>query len=96
MSALRMNGSALTNFLGGSPGAVALRLIVVSFVVGLILATFGFEPSDIIDGFVRLCRSVVDFGFSDVRKIGRILATGALVVVPVWILLRLLDMRRGR
>ncbi len=91
-----MNGSALTNILGGSPGALALRLVVVSFVVGLILATFGFEPSDIIDSFVRLAHSVVDFGFSDVRKIGRILATGALVVVPVWILLRLLDMRRGR
>jgi len=96
MSDLRMNGSALTNILGGSPGALALRLVVVSFVVGLILATFGFEPSDIIDSFVRLCRGIVDFGFSDVRKIGRILATGALVVVPVWVLLRLLDMRRGR
>jgi len=86
----------LTNFLGGSPGAVALRLVVVSFVVGMILVTFGFEPADIVDSFVRLVHRLVDFGLTDVREIGRILATGALVVLPVWIVLRFMDSRRAR
>jgi hypothetical protein len=86
----------LTNFLGGSPGAVALRLVVVSFVVGMILVTFGFEPADIVDSFVRLFHRLVDFGLTDVREIGRILATGALVVLPVWIVLRFMDSRRAR
>jgi hypothetical protein len=86
----------LTNFLGGSPASVALRLIVVSFVVGLILATFGFEPGDILDSFTRLARRILEFGLSDIRQVGRVLATGALVVLPVWLVLRVLDSRRAR
>ncbi|HEY1943595.1 MAG TPA: DUF6460 domain-containing protein [Roseiarcus sp.] len=86
----------LTNFLGGSPGLVALRLLVVSFIVGMILVTFGFEPADIIDSFVHMARHMLDMGVSDIRQIGRVLATGALVVLPIWLLLRLLDSRRAR
>ncbi len=86
----------LTNFLGGSPGLVALRLLVVSFIVGMILVTFGFEPADIIDSFVHMARRMLDMGVSDIRQVGRVLATGALVVLPVWLLLRLLDSRRAR
>ena len=85
-----MSSPMLTNFLGGSPASVALRLIVVSFVVGMILVTFGFEPADIVESFMRLAHRLVDFGLTDVRQIGRILATGALVVLPVWLVLRLL------
>ena len=91
-----MSNSAITGFLGGSPASVALRLIVVSFIVGMILVTFGFEPADILDSFVRLAHRLVEFGLTDVRQIGRILATGALVVLPVWLVLRLLDSRRAR
>ncbi len=86
----------LTNFLGGSPLSVALRLVVVSFIVGVILVTFGFEPADIVDSFMRLVHRLVEFGLTDVRQIGRILATGALVVLPVWLVLRLLDSHRAR
>ena len=75
---------------------MALRLFVVSFIVGIFLVMFGFEPADIVDSFVRLVRRLVEFGFTDMRQIGRILATGALVVLPVWIVLRLLDSRRPR
>lgn len=91
-----MSSPMLTNFLGGSPASVALRLLVVSFVVGMILAAFGFEPWDIIDGFARMARHAVEFGLSDIRQVGRVLATGALVVLPVWLVLRVLDSRRAR
>ncbi|MGO4869938.1 MAG: DUF6460 domain-containing protein [Roseiarcus sp.] len=91
-----MSGPMLTNFLGGSPASVALRLVVVSFVVGMILVAFGFEPADIVESFMRLAHRVIDFGLTDVRQIGRILATGALVVLPVWLVMRLLESRRAR
>ncbi len=91
-----MSSPMLTNFLGGSPASVALRLIVVSFIVGMILVMFGFEPADIVDSFVRLAHRLVEFGLGDVRQIGRILATGTLVVLPVWLVLRLLDSHRAR
>lgn len=86
----------ITGFLGGSPAGVALRLLFVSFVVGMILATFGFEPETIIQSFVRAFRRLIEFGLTDVRQIVRILATGAIVVLPVWLVLRLLDARRAR
>ena len=81
-------------FLGGSPAMVALRLIVVSFVVGIVLETFGFDPATLLAEAVRTVRQIVELGFSDIHEVGRILLTGAMVVLPVWLVLRLLDSSR--
>lgn len=78
-------------FIGGSPTMVAVRLIVVSFVVGIVLETFGFDPATLMAEAGRTVRQIVELGFTDIRQIGRILLTGAMVVVPVWLLLRLVD-----
>ena len=80
--------------LGGSPAMVAVRLIVVSFVVGIVLETFGFDPATLLSEAARAARQIVELGFSDIRQVGRILLTGAMVVVPVWLVLRLLDSSR--
>jgi hypothetical protein len=85
---------AVGRFLGGSPLTVAVRLIVVSFVVGILLETFGFDPATLLTEVVRGARRIVELGFSDMRQVGRILLTGAMVVVPVWLVLRLLDASR--
>jgi hypothetical protein len=86
----------MNGFLGGSLPAVALRLLVVSFVVGLLLTMFGFEPETIYDRFVEFLRHFLVFGLDDLRRFGRILLTGVMVVAPIWLVLRLLDMRRAR
>jgi hypothetical protein len=83
-------------FLGGSLPAVAVRLLVVSFVVGMLLAMFGFDPETIYVRFVELARHILDFGLTDLRQFGRILLTGAMVVLPIWFILRLMDSRRAR
>lgn len=83
-------------FLGGSLPAVAVRLLVVSFVVGMLLAMFGFDPETIYARFVELARHILDFGLTDLRQFGRILLTGAMVVVPIWFILRLMNSRRAR
>lgn len=90
-----MNSTALTNFIGGSLPAVALRLIVISFIVGLLFVMFGFEPEDIYDSLVRLARRLVELGLSDFRHAARIFAAGAMIVLPLWLILRLLDSRRS-
>jgi len=86
----------MNGFLGGSPPAVAMRLLVVSFVVGLLLAMFGFDPESIYARFLAILRHIVEFGLGDLRQFGRILLTGAMVVVPIWFVLRLMDIRRAR
>ena len=82
-------------FVGGSPAMVFVRLIVVSFVVGIVLQTFGLDPATLLAEGMRAARQIVELGFGDIRQVGRILLTGAMVVVPVWLVLRLLDSRRG-
>jgi Family of unknown function (DUF6460) len=91
-----MTNNVVARFIGGSPMAVLLRLIVVSFVVGILLETFGFDPASLVGEAVRTLRHIVEFGLTDVRQVGRILLTGAMVVVPVWLILRLLDSGRTR
>jgi hypothetical protein len=86
-----MTNNFIARFAGGSPPAVAVRLIVVSFVVGLVLQTFGFDPATLFSEAMRGVRRIVELGFSDIHEIGRILLTGAMVVVPVWLALRLFD-----
>ena len=80
--------NAVGRFLGGSPAMVAVRLVVVSFVVGMVLVTFGFDPGTLFAEALRSARQVVELGFSDIRQVGRILLTGAMVVVTVWLVAR--------
>jgi len=86
----------MNGFLGGSIATVVVRLLVVSFVVGLFLTMFGFDPEDIYIRFIAAVRHIVEFGWTDLRHFGRIVLTGAMLVVPIWFVLRLMDMRRAR
>jgi Family of unknown function (DUF6460) len=54
-------------------------------------STFGFDPSSLFSAALRASRRHFELGFTDVRQLGRILLTGAMVVSPVWLALRLLD-----
>jgi hypothetical protein len=91
-----MTNNVVGRFAGGSPATVAVRLIVVSFVVGIVLQTFGFDPATLFSEAVRGARRIIELGFTDIRQIGRILLTGAMVVIPVWLALRLFDSTSGR
>jgi hypothetical protein len=81
-------------FAGGSPAMAALWLIVASFIVGVILEAFGFHPASLFSEVVRAARRLSALGFTDVHQLGRIFLTGAMVVVPVWLVLRLLQAGR--
>jgi hypothetical protein len=83
--------NAVSRFLGGSPAMVAVRLIVVSFVVGIVLETFGLDPATLSADALGAVRQIVEFGLGDIRQVGRILVTGAIVVIPVWLVLRVVD-----
>ena len=88
--------TTIARFVGGSPLSVAMRLIVVSFVVGFLLDAFGLDPANLVGEVVRAARHVFEYGFANLREFGRILLTGAMVVVPIWIVLRLLDGGKAR
>lgn len=91
-----MTNSTVARFAGGSPLTVLVRLILVSFVVGFLLETLGFDPMSLVNHAVRMARHVLEYGLTDVRQFAKMLVTGAMVVVPVWLVLRLLDAGRTR
>ena len=68
-----MTNNVIARFIGGSPMAVLLRLIVVSFVVGFMLESFGLDPMSLFEEAMRAARHIIEYGLTDVRQVGRIL-----------------------
>lgn len=91
-----MANDSVTRFLGGSPLAVLARLILVSILVGVILAALGLDPFDIVRSIEHLFRSIWNMGFDAVRWLWRYFLLGAVIVIPIWIIVRLLNAPRGR
>jgi len=91
-----MANENVTKFLGGSPLAVLARLILVSVLVGVILSALGLDPFDIVRSIERLIRSIWDMGFDAVRWLWRYFLLGAVIVIPIWIIVRLVNAPRGR
>jgi hypothetical protein len=80
--------------LGGSPISVLSRLVLLSILVGVVFQTAGLDPMKILASLEALARQVYAMGFDAVRYVWQYFLLGAAVVVPLWILLRLV--RGGR
>jgi len=90
-----MRGISLNRFIGGPPATVFFRLVVLSFILGLVLSAFGVSPFDIIAGLRDLVQRIYDMGFETIEWAWRYFLLGAVIVFPVWLALRLLKSRRG-
>jgi len=86
--------STLERFLGGSPLGVIVRLLLLSLVVGFVMNMLGLRPQDVIEGTVELFRSFLRDGMGMFRDLGFYIVTGAVLVVPIWFLVRLSKSRR--
>ncbi|MCC2099087.1 MAG: hypothetical protein KDJ29_19515 [Hyphomicrobiales bacterium] len=89
----RYNDNALNRFLGGSPLSVLIRLLVVSLVVGALLMWLDIQPMDIYYGLRRFLRRIWMLGFDSLREICSYILAGAVIVIPIWFVLRLMNMR---
>ena len=88
--------NAASRFLGGSPIAVFFRLLFASMLVGALLVWLDISPFQIFENLRRLVDYVWSLGFDAVREIGRYVAAGAIIVVPIWLILRLMSFRAPR
>jgi hypothetical protein len=91
-----MSNDTVTRIFGGSPLAVLGRLVLVSILVGVILSALGLDPFDIVRSIERLLRSLWEMGFDAVRYLWRYFLLGAVIVIPIWIIMRLINAPRGR
>ena len=86
--------SALNKFLGDSPLRVFLKLVVVSFLVGIVMSTFGWSPVDLYYWVQDTVRYFWNMGFHAIDRFVGYLLLGAAIVVPAFLLLRLMSYRR--
>ncbi len=80
---------------GGHPLAVVLRLIVLSVVVGIVLSALNIHPQNILLHLRLLLQRISSLGFGVVESAFGYFLLGAVVVVPIWLISRLLGARRG-
>lgn len=90
-----MSNRPLDRFLGGSPGPVILKLVFLSFVVGVLMSALDLHPLDLVDGVLGFVERLWNMGFEALGRLGSYLLLGAIVVVPVWLVLRLIGAGRG-
>jgi hypothetical protein len=91
-----MASDNLARFLGGSPLAVALRLVALSIVLGLVLSALGFSPLDIATSLRTLATRLYDTGFDAIIWAWRYFLLGAIIVIPIWLIVRFMRAPGGR
>lgn len=89
----RRNDSAVHRFLGGSPVAVFVKLLVVSFIVGALLVWLDVRPADVFRELSGMLDRIWALGFRSIRDFGTYIVAGAAIVVPIWLIMRLLSYR---
>lgn len=91
-----MANSTLQRFIGGAPAAVLLRLLFVSLIVGALLMWMDIRPMQILEGLQRFVRRLWLMGWDAVRDVVQYIVAGAVIVLPVWFVMRLLSMRGAK
>jgi hypothetical protein len=91
-----MARSAADRFFGGPPLMVIFRLALLCILVGVILKVIGLDPLNIISSVEELVRYVWNMGFDAVIWLWRYFLLGAVVVLPIWLIVRLIRAPKGR
>jgi hypothetical protein len=91
-----MSNTTMSRVLGGTPLAVLGRLILICILVGVVLNALGLDPFDIVQSIERLIRSIWNMGFDAFRWLWRYFLLGAVIVIPIWIIVRLVNAPRGK
>lgn len=85
----------LNHFLGDSLGRTILKLVVISFIVGVVMAAMNWNPLDIFYAVGDFLARVWHQGFAALGRFGEYLALGAGIVIPVFLIMRVLSYRRS-
>ena len=83
-------------FFGDSIAGTLLRLVLLSIVVGIVFSVLGITPFNLIERMQQLVSRIIDLGFDAFRSAFTYFLLGAVVVIPVWFVVRLLRLGRPR
>ena len=62
----------------------------------MVLSALGLDPWNIVDSVRRLIGGIWDMGFDALHWLWKYFLLGAVLVIPVWLILRLIRAPRGR
>ena len=82
-------------FFGGNPLAVILKLVIVCIITGIVLSALGINPADLLQRIPELIQWLSELGWGWVRRALEWFALGAVIVVPIWVVVRLLKIMGG-
>ncbi len=85
---------SVNRFLGGSPLRVLLKLLLASLIVGFVMAYFGWSPFDVLEGLADVVVRLWNMGFAAIDQFTGYILLGAVIVVPAFLVLRMLNFRR--
>jgi hypothetical protein len=91
-----MSNGGASRFFGGSPLAVLAKLILISILVGVVLSAIGLDPLNIFYSLRQLARGIWEMGFDAIRWMWGYFLLGAVIVIPIWLIMRLVNAPRGR
>jgi len=92
---IQRENNYINRFFGGPPLSVIFRLVLLSILIGVILQVLGLDPWNIIESLRRIVVQVWDMGFDALRWLWRYLLLGAVVVVPIWVIVRLMRVAKS-
>ena len=81
-------------FFGDSVAGTLIRLVLLSVVVGVVFSALGITPFNLIERLENLIRNITNMGFDALNWAFRYFLLGAVIVFPVWFLVRLLGKPR--
>ena len=90
----RTTPGSLTRFLGDTPIRTIVKLAVLSLIVGIIMSALNFTPIELWWALRDFARWVYDLGYEAFARIGIYFVWGAMVVVPIFLLMRILNFGR--
>ena len=80
---------------GSNPVGDIIRLLVLSLVVGITLSALNIRPENILYYLQLMGRRIYNLGFSAFEQLFDYLLVGAVIVVPVWLIIRLTSSLRS-
>ena len=88
--------NGVNRFIGGSLLGVLVRLVLLSVLIGVVLSVLGLDPRNIIESLRRLVLTFWDMGFEAFEWLWHYFLLGAVIVIPIWLIVRLVQSSRGR
>ncbi|MBL1419400.1 MAG: hypothetical protein COC24_002705 [Alphaproteobacteria bacterium] len=84
----------MNGLFGNQPIKMIIKLILMCLFVGFVLKILNITPVGLFEWAVESIAYVINISFDSVEKVISYVITGAVVVIPVWLFMRISEKKR--